>query len=313
MLLILGGNPVFTTPADLGLAEALAKVPLLVHLSQHEDETSERCHWQIPEAHFLETWSDVRGYDGTVSIVQPLIAPLYGGRTMHDVIGALSETPEKSPYDLVREHWLNQVAPGAKEPTPAFESAWRRWLHDGVVPDTAFKPKTPTLNPAAIAEQSTSARAAEPRGFDLAFKLDPSILDGRFANNGWLQELPKPITKLTWDNAVIVSPATAEKLQSGGRPAFRGGEHGQIVSDLRRAPLQWPLDCGACVSCGRAPGRLRNGSPWIRPAPRRSRRRRRGLRRQCHSHLRRALVRATVSRSSGRATSIRWRARSITT
>ena len=174
----------------------------------------------------------MRAYDGTVSIVQPLIAPLYGGRTIHEAINALSATPEKAPYDLVRAHWLKQIAPAAEEPTPAFESAWRRWLHDGVVPDTAFKPRTPALNAAAIAEQSSTARAAEPRGFDLAFKLDPSILDGRFANNGWLQELPKPITHLTWDNAVIVSPATAERLEAGGRPAFRGGEHGQIVSDL---------------------------------------------------------------------------------
>ena len=232
VLLILGGNPVFTTPADLRFEDALAKVPLLVHLSPHEDETSGLCHWQIPEAHFLESWSDVRGHDGTVSIVQPLIAPLYSGRTIHEAVNALSATPEKAPHDLVRAHWLNQIAPGATEPTPAFESAWRRWLHDGVVPDTAFKPKTPALKTADIAQQSASARAGEARGFDLAFKLDPSILDGRFANNAWLQELPKPILHLAWDNAVIVSPATAEKLRAGGAPAMRGGEHGQVVSDL---------------------------------------------------------------------------------
>src|SRR5688572_5213292 len=117
------------------------KVPLRVHLSAHEDETSERCHWQIPETHFLEAWSDVRAHDGTVSIVQPLIAPLYGSRTAHEVIAALGETPEKAPYDLVREHWLKQTSPGATEPTPAFEAAWRRWLHDGVMADTAFTPR----------------------------------------------------------------------------------------------------------------------------------------------------------------------------
>jgi MoCo/4Fe-4S cofactor protein with predicted Tat translocation signal len=232
VLLILGGNPVFTTPADLAFGEALSKVPLLVHMNQHEDETSERCHWHIPETHFLESWSDTRAYDGTVSIVQPLIAPLYGGRTIHEAIGALSATPEKAPYDLVRAHWLNQTEPGATEPTPAFESAWRRWLHDGVVAGTTSKPKTPALKAAAITEQSASLRAGEVGGLDVSFKLDPSILDGRFANNGWLQEVPKPVTKLAWDNAVIVSPATAEKLQAGGAPAFRGGEHGQVVSDL---------------------------------------------------------------------------------
>ena len=113
ILLILGANPVYTAPADLRFADAMEKVPLRVHLSSHEDETSERCHWQIPEAHFLEAWSDVRAHDGTVSIVQPLIAPLYGGRTAHEVIGALGDNPETSPYDTVREHWLKQTSPGA--------------------------------------------------------------------------------------------------------------------------------------------------------------------------------------------------------
>ena len=236
-LLVLGGNPVYSAPVDLAFGEAMEKVPLRVHLGSHEDETSERCHWQIPEAHFLESWSDVRAYDGTVSIVQPLISPLYGGRTSHEVIGALSETPETSPYDIVRAHWLNRVSPGAAEPTPAFEAAWRRWLHDGVVPDSAFAARTAALQPdAAAAMESASSRWAAdtsgPRSFDIAFLSDPCVLDGRFANNAWLQELPKPITRLTWDNAVIVSPATAERLQVGGHPAYTGGERGQIVSDL---------------------------------------------------------------------------------
>ena len=106
VLVIVGGNPVYSAPADLTFADALGKVPLRIHLSPHLDETSALCHWQIPEAHFLESWSDARAYDGTVSIVQPVIAPLYAGRSAHEVIGAMSETPEKSPYDLVREHWM---------------------------------------------------------------------------------------------------------------------------------------------------------------------------------------------------------------
>jgi molybdopterin-containing oxidoreductase family iron-sulfur binding subunit len=227
VLIVLGGNPVYTAPADLKFGDALERVPLRVHLGSHEDETSERCHWQIPEAHFLEAWSDVRAYDGTVSIVQPLIAPLYGSRTAHEVIAAFSETPDKAPYDLVREHWMKALDPKATEPTPAFESAWREWLHDGIAPDTAFAPRTVTLSPDAL-----TAAPAPAGGFAISFHTDPSVLDGRFANNGWLQELPKPITKLTWDNAVFVSPATAAKLLAANTPAFTGGEHGQIVSDL---------------------------------------------------------------------------------
>lgn len=135
LLLILGGNPVYTAPADLPFARALEKVQNRVHLSLYEDETSELCHWQIPEAHFLESWSDARAFDGTVTIVQPLIAPLYDGRSAHEVLAAMSDTPEQSAFDIIREHWT--TAAGAAE---GFDKAWRRWLHDGVVPNTAYEP-----------------------------------------------------------------------------------------------------------------------------------------------------------------------------
>jgi MoCo/4Fe-4S cofactor protein with predicted Tat translocation signal len=217
LLLIVGGNPVYTAPADLQFAEAMGKVQLRAHLSLYEDETSALCHWQVPEAHFLEAWSDARAYDGTVSIVQPLIAPLYGGRSAHEVLAAFSDRPERSGYDLVRQQWK----------VGKDDSEWRRWLHDGVVPNTAFGPKTVRLFPNL---QSTTEPPA-PK-FEISFRNDPTVLDGRFANNGWLQELPKPITKLTWDNAVFVSPATAERLKSAQSPSFQGGEHGQIISDV---------------------------------------------------------------------------------
>jgi molybdopterin-containing oxidoreductase family iron-sulfur binding subunit len=219
VLLIVSGNPVYTTPADLKFADALSKVQLRAHLSQHDDETSALCHWHIPEAHFLETWSDARGHDGTASIVQPLIAPLYGGRSAHELIAAMSDRPERSPYDLVREFW---------KVDPKNDTNWRRWLHDGVIPDTAFAPKSVAINnQSAITNQQSTIS-----GLEIAFRPDPCVLDGRFANNGWLQELPKPITKLTWDNAVLVSPATAEKLKAENKPAWTGGEHGQIMSDV---------------------------------------------------------------------------------
>jgi MoCo/4Fe-4S cofactor protein with predicted Tat translocation signal len=219
VLLILGGNPVYTAPVDLAFSAALDKVQLRAHLSLYNDETSQRCQWQIPEAHFLESWSDARGFDGTASIVQPLIAPLYGGKSAHEVMATLTDRPERSAYEIVREHWKIEKD----------DSAWRRWLHDGVVPNTAFAPKSVSAKESAI----SSLQSAVPQtGVEISFRNDPCVLDGRFSNNGWLQELPKPITRLTWDNAVLVSPATAARLQSREHPAATGGEHGNVISDV---------------------------------------------------------------------------------
>ena len=223
VLLILGGNPVYTAPPDLRLADALGKVQLRVHLSEYDDETSELCHWHIPQAHFLEAWSDARAFDGTASIVQPLIAPLYGGRSAHEMIAALSDRPERTAYDIVREFW---------KVDPKDDSEWRRWLHDGIIADSAYEPRNVTAKSAVDAPLSAASAQGAPSGFEVAFRNDPTVLDGRFANNGWLQELPKPITKLTWDNAVFVSPATAAKLSASNAPGLSGGEHGQIVSDV---------------------------------------------------------------------------------
>ena len=223
LLIIVSGNPVFTAPADLAFADAMSKVQLRVHLSLYDDETSALCHWQIPESHFLESWSDARGYDGTLSIIQPLIAPLYDSKSAHELIVAMSDRPERSAYDLVRDFWSQGKI------TPEFAIDWQRWVHDGVLPNTAFAPKSVSVRP-GIGRTATPAASAQ--GLEISFRNDPSILDGRYANNGWLQELPKPLTKLTWDNAVLVSPATAERLNAAGRPAMQGGEHGQIISNV---------------------------------------------------------------------------------
>jgi len=221
VLVIVGGNPVYTAPADFNFADALGKPQLRVHLSLYADETSALCHWQIPEAHFLEAWSDGRGLDGTVSIVQPLIAPLYGGKSAHELLAALSERPEQSAYDMIRAFWKVEK----DEPT------WRRWLHDGVVPNSAFPVKAVNANPQSAIRNPQSAIRNE-EGLEISFRNDPSVLDGRFANNGWLQELPKPITRLTWDNAVLASPATAATLRAAEAASFQGGEHGQIITDV---------------------------------------------------------------------------------
>ncbi|HYC62274.1 MAG TPA: TAT-variant-translocated molybdopterin oxidoreductase [Thermoanaerobaculia bacterium] len=198
-LIILGGNPVFDAPADLQFAKALDKVPFRAHHSLYYDETSLRCHWHIPEAHFLETWGDARGHDGTVSIVQPLIAPLYNGRSAHEIIGALIGGLDQTPYQTVRAYWQTQ---GATDAT------WRKWLHDGLIANSAL----PAISVAANAPAPTTENRTPTTGIEIELRHDPTIYDGRFANNGWLQELPKPQTKITWDNVLIVGPNTSEKI-----------------------------------------------------------------------------------------------------
>ncbi|MEB2284716.1 MAG: molybdopterin oxidoreductase [Polyangiaceae bacterium UTPRO1] len=205
VLLILGSNPVATAPVDLRFAERLEKVPFRAHLGLYEDETAEISHWHVPEAHYLESWSDVRAADGTVTIVQPLIAPLYDGRTAHEVIAVAAGKPQ-SPFDLVRAEWKPKA--GAD-----FERWWRTALHDGMIAGTALPPKTPALRTDWVGTALTEhAKIEEAKGLEVVFRLDAGVLDGRFANNGWLQEVPKPLTKLTWDNAALVSPATAKRL-----------------------------------------------------------------------------------------------------
>lgn len=199
-LVILGGNPVFTAPADFRFGEALSKVGLRIHLNLYADETSNLCHWHVPETHFLESWSDARAYDGTATIVQPLIAPLYEGcKSVHEFLAAMVGRPDRKGYDIVRDFWKNQSAFN-------FEPFWRKSIHDGVIEGTTFHEKTVKVSLSGISAPSA------PEGFEIMFRADPTIYDGRFANNGWLQELQKPLTTLTWDNAVLISPATAQKL-----------------------------------------------------------------------------------------------------
>ena len=213
LLLILGGNPAYDAPAELEFASALKSnaVNLKVFLGTHRNETAELCQWHVPEAHYLESWSDARAYDGTVSIVQPLIEPLYGGKSAHEIITILAGQSGITGHDLVQAYWQKQHI-GAD-----FEAFWRKSLHDGWIGGTAFSPKQAALKPAYQA----SSKPAEgmlytllvPHTIELNFRRDPSIYDGRFANNGWLQELPKPLTKMTWDNPIMIGPAMAERLK----------------------------------------------------------------------------------------------------
>ncbi len=197
-LLILGGNPVYSAPADLDFTAALAKVPWRAYLGLYPDETAKQCLWQVPEAHFLESWGDVRAFDGTVSFVQPLIAPLYGGKTALEVIATLAGQPDKTDHELVQEYWKSQAK------VANFDIFWQKSLHDGVVPDTALA----AIN--VTAKMPAAAPAKTTQGFEIMFRPDPTIWDGSYANNGWLQELPKPQNKMTWDNAIWLSPTTAQ-------------------------------------------------------------------------------------------------------
>jgi MoCo/4Fe-4S cofactor protein with predicted Tat translocation signal len=251
VLLILGGNPVYTAPADLEFANHLMakgdrgrdRVPLRIHLGLYQDETAVRCHWHLPEAHYLEAWSDARAYDGTASIVQPLIAPLYGGRSAHEVLAALAEEPERLGYEIVRDTWRDYWQ--KQRGSGGFEQFWRTALHDGLIKGTRFPSRSVTLQ-AGWAKSAAGAKAGgdgDAKGdgeLEIVFRPDPTIYDGRFANNGWLQELPKPVTRLTWDNAVFISPRTAKRLglipdwakQENRLPGPNGGEHGQAIVDL---------------------------------------------------------------------------------
>ena len=221
MLMIVGeSNPVLSAPADFNFRDAIQKVPLRIHSGLFFDETAAHCQWHIPAAHFLEAWSDARTIDGTVSIVQPLIQPLYGGKSAHEMIATLSDRPERNGYDIVREHYQSWMLSGVKLGTPVaapvaltpseaagFEKAWRKWLHDGLIEGTAAVANTTSL----AADAATRIPASTPvDGLEINFRRDPTIYDGRYANNGWLQELPKPVSKLTWDNAALIAPATAE-------------------------------------------------------------------------------------------------------
>jgi MoCo/4Fe-4S cofactor protein with predicted Tat translocation signal len=231
-LIILGGNPAYNTPVDLRLdLDRLNKVKLRAHLSLYNNETSEICHWHIPATHYLESWGDARSYDGTVTIVQPLIAPLYEGKMTHELLALFSDNYDRKPYDIVRDYWRTQAGgrvqgvggsqnelakPSASpvvEVAGDFESWWRKCLHDGFVPNSALPTKTVTLKSDwASGLNSSNTQPPKPNALELVFRTDPTIFDGRFANNGWLQELPKPLTKLTWDNVALISPNTARKL-----------------------------------------------------------------------------------------------------
>lgn len=269
MLVVLGGNPVYNTPSDLRLDRArLDKVPMRIHLGPYFDETAEQCHWHVAEKHYFEGWSDARAYDGTASIVQPLIAPLYDSKSIHEVVQLFfKENYDKKDLDIVKAYWqaanitpaaaskaepkaappasntetktepakeTPKASPAAAPAAPAagaaprgFEDNWRKALHDGFIPNTAAAAKAVTVNAAFLSQPEAKPASSGP--IEISILPDPSVYDGRFANSGWLQELPNPLNKITWANVALVSPRTAKKLgvNPGNDPReMVGGEQG---------------------------------------------------------------------------------------
>ncbi len=301
LLVIIGGNPVYDAPADLEFAQRMSKVRTRVRLGLFHDETSELCHWHIPESHYLEAWSDARAFDGTVTIIQPLIAPLYESKSAHELVAALSGQPQRSGYEIVREYWMRQRGARAQpsqtpppipaqarneqeaaqvitrlqaSPQPtAFDQWWQEALRTGVAPDTALEPKQVSVKAGwsnQIVAPATSNPPEDRNALEIIFRPDPSVYDGRFAHNGWLQELPKPLTKIAWGNAVEISPATAAAFGLSYEAAWRGGEHGQALVDVVElqykgrkllAPV-WitPGHADGCATAHLGYGRARGGS-----------------------------------------------------
>jgi MoCo/4Fe-4S cofactor protein with predicted Tat translocation signal len=219
LLLVLGGNPCYDAPVDFGFRDAYEKVKLRVHHSVHFNETSRYSHWHIPAAHFLESWSDTCAFDGTISIVQPLIETMYAGITAHEILEAVTERSPRNAYEIVRSHW------GGKQPGPDFDAKWRRALSDGIVGNTDFesvrsaelhsaenrKPIATASAPKAFGAEGTGQGPVFQSGtFEVLFRPDVSVRDGRYTNNGWLQELPRMFSSLVWDNAALISPQLAK-------------------------------------------------------------------------------------------------------
>ena len=209
-LLILGGNPLYDSPVDAGFAEALRSASVSIHFGLHHNETSRHCTWHVPAAHELETWSDATAYDGTVTIQQPLIAPLYGGRPVHEMLAALTGDFDSTAHSLVRNYWMGVF--GNQQP----EERWANCLRSGVVSESTARYENTQAAKAVVGDAGATAAVGtvpDPKEIELAFRPDPTLWDGRYANVAWLQELPKPMTQLTWDNAAFMSDALAQQLQ----------------------------------------------------------------------------------------------------
>jgi MoCo/4Fe-4S cofactor protein with predicted Tat translocation signal len=250
-VVILGGNPAYTAPADLQFTTALSKVANSIHLGLEEDETAAAAKWHVPEAHYLESWGDARTSDGVASVQQPMIEPLYGGRTASEIVALIIDNKDKKAHDIVHNYWT------AQWPAKDKDKNWRQTLHDGIV---AGSKAVENVKASADAKRIAAAVAAEPKasanGLEVAFVPSSAAWDGRFANNGWMQEAPDPMTKLVWGNAAMISPATARerKLTDGDMVSLSRGN-----LKLEAAVMIQPGHADNAVSISLGYGRARCG------------------------------------------------------
>ncbi|HVU25829.1 MAG TPA: TAT-variant-translocated molybdopterin oxidoreductase [Opitutus sp.] len=251
-LLILGPNPVYTAPADVDFAPRLKQIPFTVHLGTHFDETAAHCLWHLAASHYLEAWSDLRAYGGDATIQQPLINPLYATRSAIEMLRLVTDPTGRSDYDIVRETWRERDHSGD------FDTNWSLWLNTGIIPATAEESSTAS-SPALSTLASTHGGGAPPPRSSLTLLLAPDtkVLDGRYSNIPWLQELPQQLTRLTWDNALLVSLPLAARLQLA---------NGDMVSvtaaqrTLEAAIYIMPGQAADCVALSLGYGRTRAGS-----------------------------------------------------
>ncbi|MEZ5307961.1 MAG: TAT-variant-translocated molybdopterin oxidoreductase [Pyrinomonadaceae bacterium] len=284
LLVCLGGNPSYSAPSDLRFTkERMDKIAMRVHVGEHVDETAQYCQWHVRGTHFLETWTDGRSFDGTVSVAQPLVNPLYNGKSASEVLQLFfKENFEKKAADIVREFWQKQglsappapVSPkpaetpaaaeteatpnadAAKQDAPApapiaaspavpapasFDDRWNKVVHDGFIAGTASTPKSVTVSTGFVAD---SPKPGGEGKFEFTVLPDPCVYDGRFANNGWLQELPNPLNKVTWENVILVSPNTAKELginQNKRYEDYAGGELGRAFITTKGGNMESDL------------------------------------------------------------------------
>lgn len=258
-LVILGANPVYSAPADLDWPNAQKKAENVLRLGYYEDETAALCNWHLPQAHYLESWGDARTSDGTLVPVQPLVRPLFDGLTELETLARLAGETQTNPHDIVRATF--KEINGA----PDFEFKWKRFLHDGYLADSANAELVDLRDWPELLKSLTAPANIDPPAADrleICFHADYSLGDGSHNNNGWLQELPDPITKLSWDNAVVVSPRTARTL------GWKNSDVVQVrVGDQRVEAPVWiqpgtaDFLCGLALGYGRTKtGRVGTGS-----------------------------------------------------
>ncbi|MBT3448837.1 MAG: TAT-variant-translocated molybdopterin oxidoreductase [Bacteroidetes Order II. Incertae sedis bacterium] len=214
VVITLGVNPIYDVA---GFGDAYAQVADRIHVGLHVDETAQAATWSIPQTHFLEEWGDGHSRSGVVSVIQPLIAPLYeDAHSNLEVIALLANGTEQFGYDLVRATWRSRLKVG-------FEKAWRKVVHDGFSDAAAYSIASGAISSTGVSKAMSDVPVSAHSGTEVVIRPDSKVFDGRFANNVWLQELPDPTTKVVWDNVAQMNPITAEKL--GVRSDLNGGKY----------------------------------------------------------------------------------------